>query len=102
MRQESKNSRGVAHGGLLFSMGDTAAGHAARTDGRHYVTQTATIHFIRNVGVGHTIHADASIRHRGHATCLVDVRFTDETDRLLASGDYTFFCIDEQNRAQDG
>ena len=93
MRPESQNSRGVAHGGLLFSMGDTAAGHAARTDGRGYVTQTATIHFIRNVGLGHTIRADAAIRHRGHATCLVDVEFTDETGRLLASGDYTFFCI---------
>lgn len=78
-------------------MGDTAAGHAARTDGRHYVTQTSTIHYIRNVGIGHTIRADATIQHRGRATCLVDVKFTDEADRLLASGVYTFFCIDRQN-----
>lgn len=93
MHPESLNSGGVAHGGLIFSMGDTAAGHAARTDGRRYVTQTSTIHFISNVGLGHTIRAEARIQHRGQATCLVDVRFTNEEERLLASGTYTFFCI---------
>lgn len=94
MHPESLNSGGAAHGGPIFSMGDTAAGHAARTDGRRYVTQTANIHFIRNVGLGHTIHAEARIQHRGRATCLVDVKFTDEEEHLLASETYTFFCIE--------
>ena len=91
---ESKNAYGMVHGGAIYAMADNAAGFAAHTDGRNYVTQNSTLHFLHNQTEG-MIRASASVRHRGRATCLVLVEITGEDDRLLATGEFTFFCIDK-------
>ena len=91
--EDSCNTYGRVHGGAFYTLGDNAAGNAVHTDGRLYVTQESSFHFLHNVTVGHTVRAEAVVRHRGRATCLAEVTFTDETGRLLALGEYTFFCI---------
>ena len=93
IRPESKNPYGLIHGGAIYTLADNAAGSAVHTDGRYYVTQTSSLHFLRNVGKG-TVYAAASIRHRGRATCLAGVDITAEDGTLLASGEFTFFCVD--------
>ena len=72
IRPESKNPYGVVHGSAIYTMADNATGYAAHTDGRFYVTQTSSMHFLRNQTHG-IVRADARVRHRGRATCLVDV-----------------------------
>ena len=52
---EGLNPFGMVHGGLLDTMMDNAAGSAVHTDGRSYVTQTCTLHFLRNRGTGKII-----------------------------------------------
>ena len=89
---ETLNPYGAIHGGAFFAMADSAAGAAARTDGREYVTQCADVHFIRNQGSG-TVRAESSVIHRGRATCLVNVEIKNEEDKLLAAGTFTFFCL---------
>ena len=93
IRPESKNPYGIVHGGAIYAMADNAAGAAAHTDGRFYVTQTSSLHFLRNQSEG-TVRAAASVRHRGKSTCLVDVDITGGDGRLLATGEFTFFCVD--------
>lgn len=93
IRPESKNPYGVVHGSAIYTMADNAAGYAAHTDGRSYVTQTSSMHFLRNQTQG-VIRADARVRHRGKATCLVNVDIIGANDRLLATGEFTFFCVD--------
>ena len=66
---------------------------AAHTDGRNYVTQTSSLHFLRNQPEGE-IQADARVRHRGRSTCLVAVDILGEDETLLATGEFTFFCVD--------
>lgn len=90
---ESKNSYGMVHGGAIYAMADNAAGFAAHTDGRSYVTQTSALHFLRNQSEGE-IQADARVRHRGRSTCLVAVDILGEDETLLATGEFTFFCVD--------
>lgn len=92
--KESLNPYGIIHGGALYTMGDCAAGIAARSDGRRYVTLSSSFNFLRSGQMGDTIQAAGTIRHRGRTTCLVDVDITDTMGRLLANGSYTFFCID--------
>ena len=48
IRPESRNIFGMVHGGALYTMADNAAGSAAHTDGRNYVTQNGSLHFLRN------------------------------------------------------
>jgi len=87
---DSKNPFGIVHGGAFFALADNAAGVAAATIGYPYVTQQATLHFLKNVSEG-VIRADARIRHRGSATCLVTVDMTSEDGTLLATGELSFF-----------
>ena len=93
IRPESKNPYGVVHGGAIYTMADNAAGYAAHSDGRFYVTQTSAMHFLRNQTHG-VVRADARVRHRGNATCLVDVDILGDDGKLLATGEFTYFCID--------
>lgn len=94
IRPESKNPYGLIHGGAIYTMADNATGTAAFTDGRYYVTQTSALHFLRNVSEGE-VFATATVRHRGKATCLTSVDITSESGKLLATGEFTFFCVDK-------
>ena len=98
IRPESRNVYGLVHGGAIYAMADNAAGCATSTDGRSYVTQSSDMHFLRNQAEG-TVTAEASVRHRGRTTVLVDVTVTGEEKKLLATGTFTFFCVDPQRMA---
>ena len=91
---ESKNAYGMVHGGAIYAMADNAAGFATHTDGRHHVTQTSALHFLRNQSEG-TVFATARVRHRGKTTTLVMVDITGDGGKLLATGEFTFFCVDK-------
>lgn len=94
IRPESRNPYGMVHGGAIYTLADNAAGIAAYTDGRYYVTQTSALHFLRNQAEG-VVRAEGRVRHRGHSTCLVTVDITGEYGKLIATGEFTFFCVDK-------
>ena len=94
IRPESKNPYGMVHGGAIYTLADNATGAVAHTDGRNYVTQTSALHLLRNQTSG-TIRANAYLRHRGRSTCLVSVDIVGEGGKLLATGEFTFFCVDK-------
>ena len=99
IRPESRNVYGMVHGGALYTLADNAAGSAVHTDGRSYVTQSGSMNFLRNQGAG-TVRAEARVRHRGGSTALVEVDVLGEQDALLATGEYSFFCVDRK-RVED-
>ena len=86
------NPYGIVHGGVYATMADTAAGIAARTDGREYVTQCISLNYLRSQREG-TIRAEARVRHRGRSTCVVEADVTGADGKLLATGTMTFFCL---------
>ena len=94
IRPESCNPYGMVHGGAIYTLADNATGTAAHSDGRYYVTQTSALHFLRNQSRG-TVRAPAWVRHRGKSTVLTAVDITGEDGRLLATGEFTFFCVDK-------
>ena len=94
IREESKNSFGMVHGGALYAMADNAAGFVVHTDGRHHVTQTSAMHFLRNQAEG-VVYATGTVRHRGRSTVLTAVDITSEDGKLIATGEFTFFCVDK-------
>ncbi|MCF2663740.1 PaaI family thioesterase [Oscillibacter valericigenes] len=94
IRPESKNPYGMVHGGALYTLADDAGGAAVHTDGRHYVTQHGDLHFLKNQPNG-TIRAEGQVRRRGKATCLAIVDITNGAGELLATGQFTYFCIDQ-------
>lgn len=101
IRPESRNPYGMVHGGAIYTMADNATGTAAHTDGRYYVTQTSALHFLRNQSTG-VVQATAWVRHRGKSTVLTAVDITGEDGKLLATGEFTFFCVDKALMDQKG
>ena len=99
IRPESRNPYGMVHGGALYTLADDAAGPAAHGDGRHYVTQHGDLHFLDNRAHG-TVRATGRVRHRGRATVLVDVEITDGAGALLATGAFSYFCVDRKRMAE--
>ena len=95
IRPESCNPYGMVHGGAIYTLADNATGSAAHTDGRNYVTQSGTLHFLRNQREG-IIRAQARVRHRGRSTVLVAVDVVGDDGTLLASGEFSFFCVDRK------
>ena len=98
IRPESRNPYGMVHG-ALYTLADDAAGTAAHSDGRHYVTQHGDLHFLDNRAHG-TVRATGRVRHRGRATVLVDVEITDGAGALLATGAFSYFCVDRKRMAE--
>ena len=92
IRPECLNPHGLVHGGALFTLADNAAGCAASTDGRTYVTQASDIHFLHTVASGSVL-AEAQVKHRGRSTVLVEVSLRGEDDRLLATASFSYFCV---------
>ena len=89
--QDSLNPYGYVHGGLFFTMADCAAGLLARTDGRKYVTQTATANFIGNVKSG-TIIAKSSFISRKNRISVIHVEiYWEET--LLSDFTVNIYCV---------
>lgn len=93
MRHELENPYGMAHGGLLFTLADTAGGVTARADGRRYVTLDASIRYLRSVRSGR-ITATAYTVKRGKTVAVVDVSITDEEEHLLSTATVTMFCLE--------
>lgn len=89
---DSLNLMGMVHGGLLYSMADTITGVTARADGRLYVTQNATVHFLRNVSSG-TVIARGIMIKRGRRTVLLRGIVESEDGTLLADVTISMFCV---------
>lgn len=88
-----KNPHGNIHGGALFTLADNCAGGAACSDGRKYVTQNASISFIKGASEGR-LTAAAQVIHRGRKTCLVEVKVRNEEETLIMQVMFTFYCIE--------
>lgn len=99
IRPENRNQYGMAHGGALYTLADDAAGTAAYSDGRNYVTQSGELHFLNNRARG-VLRATGTVCHRGRSTVLVNVEVTDEAGVLLAAGTFSYFCVDRKRMAE--
>ena len=86
------NPYGIVHGGVLYAMADCAAGAAARSDGKTYVTLRGSLNYLQAASEG-TITARSVVVYRGGTTCGIRVEITGEEDVLLAEGDFTMFCV---------
>lgn len=87
------NPYGMVHGGALFTLMDVAAGVAARTDHRRYVTLSSDLHFCKSARQG-VLQATAKVIHRGRTICLVDAQVTGAGGLVLSRGSFTMFCVD--------
>ncbi|SNX54712.1 PaaI family thioesterase [Thermoanaerobacterium sp. RBIITD] len=87
------NPLGIAHGGVLFSIMDTAMGMAARTLGKNIVTLEMNINFIKPVMNNDTIKAIGKVVHTGKSTTIAVCDAYNQEGKLAATARETFYNI---------
>jgi acyl-CoA thioesterase len=81
---EMLNGLDVCHGGLIFTLADSAMAHASNSHGRPAFAVAASIDFIAPGRAGAHLTATARERSRQGRTALYDVEVTDEAGALVA------------------
>ena len=92
---EDVNPLGVPHGGVYFTMADTACGSAMASYGHMAVTMNASYNFFRSANPGDRLTAEAHEVKHGQTICVYDVRITDQNGALLGTGAFTFYQLEK-------
>ncbi len=90
LTQESINAQGMAHGGIIFSICDVAAGFSAASIDRRCVTQAANINFLRPAQGTYLI-AKAEPIKVGKTISVVEAKVYDDLERLIAVSTFSVF-----------
>lgn len=90
--KNSLNPYGIVHGGLIFSMGDTAMGVTVRCTGRDAVTLDASINYIKP-GKGKYLMAKAEVVKIGKTTSLLKANIFNDNGEIIAIMCATYFFI---------
>lgn len=93
---EDLNPLNFAHGGVYFSMADTACGSAMASHGHMAVTVNCSYNFMRSAKVGDTLTAEAREIKAGKTLCVYDVRITNQDGTLLGTGTFTFYQLEQE------
>jgi acyl-CoA thioesterase len=84
IRQEMCNGFGIAHGGISFSLADSALAFASNSHGRKAVSMETFIAHIKSLKTGDVIIAEAMERNAGKTIGHYDVTITRENGELVS------------------
>jgi len=93
MTQTSLNSYGIAHGGYIFGLADTAGGMASMTVGRTSVTLNSHINYFKKAR-GSKLVAEAKCLKQGKTISTYEVFIYDEENKLIAKSTIDYCYID--------
>ena len=84
VRPDMVNGHDICHGGMIFTLADTAFAYACNSGNRVTVAQHCSITFIAAARKGDMLTATAEQRHRAGRTGITDINVTDQTGKLVA------------------
>lgn len=84
VRPEMCNGHQICHGGMLFTLADSAFAYACNSYNAVTVANHCAITFAASAHEGDVLVADAVERHRGGRTGVYDVTVTTRTGKLIA------------------
>lgn len=94
--EEDLNPVNVPHGGIYFSLADTACGSAMVAYGTVCVTINCSFSFLKSAKVGDRLTAEAHELQNGRTVSTLEVRVTGEAGELFAAGTFTFRRLDKK------
>jgi acyl-CoA thioesterase len=84
VRKEMINGFGIVHGGIAFSLGDSAFAFACNNRNNLSVALDTAINFTKPVHVGDELVAEAKEIHNGKSTGLYHINITNQKDHTVA------------------
>ena len=84
VRENMVNGHGMCHGGMIFSLADSAFAFACNSQNFAAVASGASIEFLEPASAGDVLTASASIVNQGKKTGLYDVAVSNQNNRIIA------------------
>ena len=84
VRQDMLNGHGMCHGGMIFSLADTAFAYACNAYNQTTVASACAIDYLAPARKGETLRAIASERSLARRTGVYDILVQDTTGRQIA------------------
>lgn len=84
IRQEMVNGFGIVHGGVTFSLADSAFAFACNNRNDLSVALDTSINFTRPVQVNDMLTAEATELHNGNSTGLYQIAIHNQDNKLVA------------------
>lgn len=84
IRAEMINGFGIVHGGIAFSLADSAFAFACNNRNNLSVALDTAINFTKPVHVGDVLTAEAKELHNGKNTGLYHITITNQKDHVVA------------------
>jgi acyl-CoA thioesterase len=84
VRKEMINGFGILHGGIAFSLADSAFAFACNNRNVLSVALDTSINFIKPVHVGDELVAEAKELHNGKSTGLYQIEIKNQKEHLVA------------------
>ena len=84
VRKEMMNGLGIVHGGIAFSLADTAFAFACNNRNVLSVALDTAINFLKPVQVEDVLVAEAKELHNGKSTGLYYITITNQKDHVVA------------------
>ena len=84
VRKEMVNGFGIVHGGIPFSLADSAFAFACNNRNHLSVALDTSINFIKAVHVGDELTAEAIEIHNGRSTGLYHITITNQKEHTVA------------------
>lgn len=84
VRKEMVNGFGIVHGGIPFSLADSAFAFACNNRNNLSVALDVTITFTKAVNIGDTLTAEAKEVHNGRSTGVYLITVTNQKDEQVA------------------
>ena len=97
VKAELINAAGLAHGGLVFALADTACAYAVGSLGTRGATINANLNYVRAASAGERIVGRAEVvsRSRRLVSLRAEVIAADADSRLLAHGTFVFMLLEQ-------
>src|SRR6187549_2079973 len=84
VREEMINGFGIVHGGIAFSLADSAFAFACNNRNNLSVALDTSINFTKAVQVGDTLTAEAKENHNGRSTGLYFITISNQNNETVA------------------
>jgi acyl-CoA thioesterase len=84
VRKEMINGFGIVHGGVAFSLADSAFAFACNNRNNLSVALDTSINFLKPVNVDDELIAEAKEIHNGRSTGLYHITITNQHDNVVA------------------
>lgn len=84
VREEMTNGFNIAHGGITYSLADSALAFASNGGGKQSLSIETSIHHIEKVLAGDVIRARASLVSETHKTAIYQIDITNTSDERVA------------------